>query len=235
MRAIADRYRGLGRDVIAVDEDAVWGERRLGPEPVNYATAWPAFYELLHKPGGSRPQAGDDLLELFSALVDDAVRRRAVWVQDWSWTHLIRLIGWDEQLIGSVSARMGEIAEAVSPLLIHLRVDPQVALRRALEERGAVWFNRHVAAPLGIEVTPEFVRSAARRFAAWQHAAPHVVPGWEVRVVDAHGPSRPVWRERCSTRLRLPRGNLRNRLRRPTGRHGGVLSRNGEAQYDLGA
>ena len=64
MRGLAERFRECGQPVLEVDEDAVWGRRQLGPEPVDPGTAWPEFSELLH----ARPLGSQTPAEVLAAL-----------------------------------------------------------------------------------------------------------------------------------------------------------------------
>ena len=176
VRALAGRFRSLGREVFLIDEDAVWGERQLGSAPVDYTTASPLFHELIHK----RRDAGgvptpDQVVRAFERLMNDALSRSAMWLQDWCWPDLLDGLGWDSQVARVTSRRLQQIGAAVTPRVIYLRVDASEALRRALEERGPVWFNRYAGAQLDQPVTASMVDHVA---AAKREAEPHGSMPW---------------------------------------------------------
>jgi thymidylate kinase len=186
MRALAECYRNLGRDVMTIDEDAVWGERRLDQAPVDHTTASPLFYDLLHR---ERPTgvglAPVDVVPVFEHLVQEARDRGAVWLQDWSWPDLLDQLGWDHATVRQTSQSLQQIGAAVTPRVLYLRVDPAVALRRAVDERGAVWFRRHAGAPLAEPVTAATVEQVAARSRAAEPARIDALAAWTTTYLDA--------------------------------------------------
>ena len=188
MRTLAAGLRGRGDSVLEVSEDAVWGERQLGTLPVDYATAWPEFRALLHeRPSGGSPT----VTEVFDAFV--RVQRRVaasrVWIQDWSWIDLAGMLPWARAPEGALLACSGDlqhVARSLRPLVLHVRVDPQDSLRRAVAERGWVWFDRHAGESsdgLGREerlrALADLYRERERRRLRVLHAG-----GWDVVVID---------------------------------------------------
>src|SRR3954464_11117786 len=79
IRELARRYRDSGCDIMLIDEDAVWGKRRLDGAPVDHTTASPRFYKLLH-----RERPAEDVLDqaaivqFVDELVSEALHRRAI-------------------------------------------------------------------------------------------------------------------------------------------------------------
>ena len=189
MRTLAAGLRGLGNSVIEVDEDAVWGERQLGTLPVDYATAWPEFRALLHeRPCGGSPT----VTEVFEAFV--RVQRRVaasrVWIQDWSWIDLAGMLPWacaHEGALLAFSCDLQRVARSLWPLVLHLRIDPQDSLRRAVAERGWVWFDRHAGVSSDGLGREERLRALAASYRERERRRLRVLDagGWDVIVIDA--------------------------------------------------
>ena len=207
MRCLAERYRGLGREVMAIDEDAVWGERRVDRAPVDYTTASSLFYDLLHSErdaGGCPPP--DQVVQVFEQLVNEALDRSAIWLQDWCWSDLLGMLGWDHQAVRVTLQQLQKIAAALAPRVIYLRVDPSVALLRALEERGPRWFNRHATTPFDGPVTATMVDNMAALSRRAESARIGALAGWATTSVDAAAPHHEVleaiWQELEQPQLR---------------------------------
>lgn len=201
MRTLAAGLRGQGDSVIEVSEDAVWGERQLGTLPVDYATAWPEFRALLHeRPSGGSPT----VTEVFDAFA--RVQRRAaaarVWIQDWSWIDLAGMLPWahaSEEALLAFSCDLQRVARPRWPLVLHLRIDPHDSLRRAVAERGWVWFDRHAGAASADLGRAERLRALAASYREGERRRLRVldVGGWDVVIIDAH--------EGCAAVLRSAR------------------------------
>lgn len=201
MRTLAAGLRGRGDSVIEVSEDAVWGERQLGTLPVDYATAWPEFRALLHE----RPSDGSPTVtEVYDAF--ERVQRRVaasrVWIQDWSWIDLAGMLPWARAHDGALLAfacDLQRVAQSFRPLVLHLRVDPQDSLRRAVAERGWVWFNRHAGASSADLGREERLRALAASYRERERERRRLLDagGWEVVAIDAH--------EGCDSVLRRAR------------------------------
>jgi len=189
MRTLAAGLRGLGNSVIEVGEDAVWGDRQLGTLPVDYATAWPEFRALLHE----RPcDVSPTVTEVFDAFA--RVQRRAaaarVWIQDWSWIDLAGMLPWARAHEGALlafSCDLQRVARSLSPLVLHLRIDPQDSLRRAVAERGWVWFDRHAGVSSDGLGREERLRALAASYRERERRRLRVLEagGWDVIVIDA--------------------------------------------------
>lgn len=200
MQELAGRYRSHGRDVMVIDEDAVWGQRRLDAASVDVSTANPLFQQLLHqeRAAGERLSPAD-LVTAFEFLVGQATARDAVWLQDWSWTDLLAVVGWDASLVAQTSRTVRELAASLAPRVLYLQVDPRRALSRALAERGQVWFNRHAGRPLTAAVTPAALEDLAAVRLSAEPKVLQALTGWEVTAIDAAAPGGDVadvvWQE----------------------------------------
>ena len=189
MRGLAATLRDRGDSVAEVAEDAVWGERQLGTLPVEYATAWPEFHTLLHeRPSGGSPTA----TEVFDAFV--RVQRRVaiahVWIQDWSWIDLAGMLPWAHAHEGALlafSCDLQRAARSVSPLVLHLRIDPLDSLQRAVSERGWMWFDRHAGASFEDIGREERLQALAASYRERERRRLRVLDtgGWDVVVIDA--------------------------------------------------
>jgi hypothetical protein len=63
-----------------------------------------------------------------------------VWIQDWSWINLAGMLPWargNEGALLAFSCELQRVARSLWPLVLHLRIDPQDSLQRAVAERGA--------------------------------------------------------------------------------------------------
>jgi len=188
MRTLAAGLRGLGNSVIEVGEDAVWGERQLGTLPVDYATAWPEFRALLHeRPCGGSPT----VTEMFDTFVcvQQRVAASGVWIQDWLWIDLAEMLPQARAHEGALLAFSGDlqhVARSLSPLVLHVRVDPQDSLRRAVAERGWVWFDRHAGESSDGLGREERLRALADLYRERERRRLHVLEagGWDVVVID---------------------------------------------------
>ena len=182
LRALAARCQLAGQEVLAIDEDAVWGERRFDTAPVDLTTAWPVFQDLMHRNRSVHPDA---VVRVFTGFVDEVLARDAVWLQDWPWSLLLQMIGWDQQAQRATALRLQDAARALNPRVLLLDVDSDLALRRALAERGEVWFNRHAGAPLNAPVTSAVVGELAAR----RRIEARSQDGWAVTRLDATAPA----------------------------------------------
>lgn len=189
MRTLAARLRGLGGSVIEVSEDAVWGERQLGTLPVDYATAWPEFRALLHeRPSGGSPTV-TEVFDTF-ARVHRRVAAARVWIQDWSWIDLAEMLPWacaNEEALLAFSCDLQRVARSRWPLVLHLRIDPQHSLRRAVAERGWIWFDRHAGGSADDRGREERLRALAASYRERERRRLRVLEagGWDVVVIDA--------------------------------------------------
>jgi hypothetical protein len=189
--------------VLEVSEDAVWGERQLGTLPVDYATAWPEFRALLHeRPCGGSPT----VTEVFDAFVHVQQRATAsgVWIQDWSWIDLAGMLPWARAHEGALLAFSGDlqhVARSLRPLVLHVRVDPQDSLRRAVAERGGVWFDRHTGVSSDGLGREKRLRALAASYREREQRRLRVleVGGWDVAVIDAQAGCAAVLRSALET------------------------------------
>ena len=173
--------------VVRITEDDVWGRRETGESPVDRLSGREDFRRLVF-----RPPDGDSaarIMQLFAQLVDECVAAKSLWLQDWTWPELIRMSLElpTEQEVGQTSAQVRALAEPVRPLIVHLDLDPQVAVQRALQERGDIWFNRHFGRSLHAPVQVEDIRAGAARYRSTSEAKLDALSaaGWQVRRVDA--------------------------------------------------
>jgi hypothetical protein len=188
LRELAAALRELGDSVIEVSEDAVWGERQLGPLPVDYATAWPEFRALLHdRPSGGSPTM-TEVFDAFARVQQRAAASR-VWIQDWSWIDLAGMLPWtraNEGALLAFSRELQRVARSLWPLVLHLRIDPQGSLRRAVAERGWVWFDRHAGASSDDLGREERLRALAASYRESERRRLRMLDagGWDVVVID---------------------------------------------------
>ena len=183
MRAVAAKLRGDARDVLSITEDDVWGDRQLDDAPVDRSSAVPLFVELLHeeRDGGTSPAM---VVKAFQLLMQEALDRSAIWLQDWTWPDMFSMLGWDRQMRLQTSTRLQQMSTPLFPVVVYLRLDPSQALRRALNERGMTWFNRYAQRRLEEPVTAELVSEVAARK---REAVPQRIAdlaGWQVLFVD---------------------------------------------------
>jgi hypothetical protein len=186
VRDIAAELSERGEPILLVDEDAVWGERRLDDEPVDYRTAWPEFRALLHE-RQSVPTA-EDLMSAFGS-IEERVPTEGVWLQDWSWIDLAATLPWSESASAllAFAVALRERAARLQLIWLHLTVDPNVGLQRVVAERGRVWLARHI----GIEACSDVdaLRILAARSEAWESRVSPVLAsaGWVRQEIDGEG------------------------------------------------
>jgi hypothetical protein len=172
VRDIAAELQGRGEQLLVLDEDAVWGERRFDEAPVDYGTAWSEFRELLHKT--QIPPTPEDLIRTFG-LIEARVPNNGVWLQDWSWIDLAASLPWssgNETDLVAFAVALRARAAGLRLAAIHLIVNPEVGLRRVVAERGRTWLARHT----GVEACSD--AQAVRIFEARSEA-------WESRISPA--------------------------------------------------
>ena len=183
MLGLAARYRQFG-EVLEVSEDEVWGTRELGTAPVDRSSASPLFFDLLHGVAG-RGIGPEAVIEAFRQLQQEVLRRSAVWLQDWYWADLLNMLGWRREVRQQTLRSLRDLSTVLAPLVIYLQVDPEVALHRALRERGAVWFNRYAGRPFDEPVTRSVVSEVAAVRSKAEAARKAEIVGWPVAFVDA--------------------------------------------------
>jgi hypothetical protein len=189
MRSLAAALRSLGDSVVEVPEDGVWGERQLGTLPVDYATAWPEFRVLLHQRPSAGPPTVSEVFDAFSC-VQRRVAASHVWIQDWSWIDLAGMLPWaraNEAALLAFSCELQRVARSLRPLVLHLRIDPLDSLRRAVAERGWVWFDRHAGPPSEELGREELLRTLAASYRQRERRRLRVLDtgGWDVVEIDA--------------------------------------------------
>lgn len=197
MQYLAARLRDEERPVLTVTEDDVWGVRQLDTGPVDRLSALPLFFDLLHRPG-SAPATPDMVAAAFEQLAQLAIDLSAAWLQDWAWPDLFRMLGWDSDTRRRASATLRRIAAPLQPQVIYLQLDRTLALTRALDERGPVWFNRYAARPVDLPVTAEVVERVSMDRDRLEDEVMSDLSGWEVQLVPSDRPreevAAEVWR-----------------------------------------
>lgn len=194
MKALATALSTSGTSAcMTLTEDEVWGKRQLGLAPVDYRSARPEFARLLH-PTAPHEERAARLVDAFSTAATRANALDATWLQDWVWSDLAHACLDDKATPtgAEVTAQLLQVAtdHAVRPMVLSLRVDAQVALRRALIERGQTWFNRHLGTDVHAAVDDERLTDLAD---AYERAVPArreqlLAAGWEVVDINADGP-----------------------------------------------
>lgn len=216
IRELATRYRDSGSEVIFIDEDAVWGKRRLDGAPVDYATASPRFYQLLHR---ERP-AEDPLdraavVKFVDELVSEALYRRAICLQDWTWPALLHMLGWDDDAVRETFRDIQRRLAPITPQVIHLDIDGRRGLERALAQRGQVWLNRYAGAPLDDPIRRSFLDRLAATKKDAEATAIAGLAEWPTTIVDASATKKQVadavWRTLCGDETPPPNENTRPR------------------------
>ena len=198
MRAVAARLRRDARDVLSITEDDVWGDRQLDAAPVDRRSALPLFVELLHeeRDGGTSPAM---VVKAFQLLMQEALDRSAIWLQDWTWPDMFSMLGWDRQLRSQTSTLLQQMSAPLFPVVVYLRLDPSQALCRALSERGTTWFNRYAHRRLEDPVTAQLVSEVAARKRKAEPQRIADLAGWQVHFVDGSSAeadvANAVWRE----------------------------------------
>lgn len=193
MRELARRYRASGFAVMFIDEDAVWGERRVDGSPVDYATASARFYQLLHRQRPAEdPLDRAAIVKFVDELVSEALQKRAICLQDWTWPGLLDMLGWDGDAAEETFADIQRGLAPITPQVIHLRIDPKPALERALAERGPVWLNRWAGTPLDQPVLPSFLDQLAATKRDAEAMAVDRMAEWPTAIFDASAPKKRV-------------------------------------------
>src|SRR3954452_2048428 len=122
MAALAERLRAEGVTTLEASEDAVWGVWAVGTTPVDYTTAWPEFYDLLHREQRAARVTPEEVLEVFVRLRDRALDEACVWLQDWPWPDLSDKLGWDTETSRAFSEALLAASAALRPRLLYLRL-----------------------------------------------------------------------------------------------------------------
>ena len=97
---------------------------------------------------------------------------------------MLGMLSWDSRVAKETSQQLEKISAAVIPRVIYLRVDPDEALMRALDERGTVWFNRHVGMPYDEPVTESMVKAIAATSRVSELARIDALAGWATTYID---------------------------------------------------
>ncbi len=190
MSEIAKTLRHRALPALEVDEDAVWGKRQLGRNPVELTAVWPEFRELLHKPKPQISPTAADLLHTFQCVQDRAERAGAIWIQDWSWLDVAEMLPWtqsDHRLLLKFSMDLRIMAEQLRPTVLYLRADPEHALRRAIADRGPVWFERHADGMVPASNSKERLSTLASMYAKREQLRRRVLEdgGWTPVYIDS--------------------------------------------------
>jgi thymidylate kinase len=114
--------------------------------PENWFFEWPAYTDLAERFHERRYPSADDLLAAFDRLRGD-VGPGALWVQEWSWIDLAEDLPWaerDDDALARFSAELAHRAADLRPMILYLAVDPEIAVRRAVVQRGEAWFKRPI-------------------------------------------------------------------------------------------
>ena len=67
--------------------------------------------------GKARPPA--QVVQVFEQLVNEALDRSAIWLQDWCWSDLLGMLGWDHQAVRVTLQQLQKIAAALAPRVIY--------------------------------------------------------------------------------------------------------------------
>lgn len=191
MRAFATEIAARGTAAcMTLTEDEVWGERQLGLAPVDFQSARPEFAALLD-PAVTHEERAVRLVDAFRTAATRANALNATWLQDWVWSDLAHACLGDEaaSTATDLTAHLLRLAtdHGLHPTVLFLRLDPEIALRRALIERGQTWFNRHHGADVHAAVDSERLIDLAN---AYGRAVPArrkqlSAAGWHVADVNA--------------------------------------------------
>jgi thymidylate kinase len=194
MEALAAAFStGAGSACMALTEDDVWGKRQLGLAPVDHRSARPEFVRLLD-PTASYDERAAGLVDAFLSAVARANAMDALWLQDWVWSDLARACLRDggTPTAADVTRELVKLARegGVQATVLFLHVHPEVALRRALAERGQVWLNRHLGADVRATVDTDRLTEVAQAYG--RGVAPRRQQlsddGWKVADISAAGP-----------------------------------------------
>lgn len=215
MSDIATTLRAHALPVLEVNEDALWGKRQLGWSPVELTGVWPEFRELLHTPRAQRSPTAVDLLQTFQRVQNRAERDGAVWIQDWSWLDVAEMWPWaktDERLLLRFALELRTIAEQLRPAVLYLSIDPERALRRAVADRGPVWFERHAEGDVSAPNAAERLVALASMYGKREHLRRRILEdgGWTPAYIDGCGSRQAVLRA-ALTALGLDACTLVNR------------------------
>jgi hypothetical protein len=178
---------------MALTEDDVWGQRQLGFAPVDRRSARPEFARLLD-PTASYDERAARLVDAFRSAVARANAMDALWLQDWVWSDVARacLPDGGTPTAAEVNGELLGLARegGVQPIVLFLQVDPEVALRRALTERGQVWLNRHLGADVHAAVDADRLTEVAQRYGRRVATRRQQLSddGWAVADLSADGP-----------------------------------------------
>jgi len=189
MAALADRLRADGSRVLELSEDAVWGERAVGSDPVDYTTAWPVFYDLLHRDQRVFRVSPAEVLEVFLKLRDQVIAERSVWLQDWPWPDLPDKLGWDAAASLALSDDLLAASKLLRPRLLYLRVDATAALQQAARSRGTAWLNRHAGLAVDAPADGAAVATVARRWVTGEATRLEGLRPWQPVGLDASQPA----------------------------------------------
>jgi thymidylate kinase len=181
------------RACMTLTEDEVWGERQLGLAPVDLRSARPEFAALLNSATPHEERAAR-LVDAFRRAATRANALSATWLQDWVWSDLAHACLGDKAspTATDVTAHLVHLAtdHGFHPTVLFLRVDAQVALRRALTERGPTWFNRHHGADVRAVIDSAGLMDLADAYARAVPARREQLEavGWDVVGVNADEP-----------------------------------------------
>lgn len=168
-----------------ISEDDVWGRRELGSAPVDLASARSDFRQLIFERRSADPTG--EAVGLFSTLLAKCHSAGELWLQDWTWPDLIALM-WVAPAADRIalSRRLRVLADPVGALILYLDVRSEVAVARALAERGPAWFNRHFHRPLSAPVVADDIRAGAAQYEQrrTEHLDFILAAGWRVRHLD---------------------------------------------------
>jgi hypothetical protein len=189
MSEVATFLRNNDVPVLEVCEDALWGKRQLGWDPVELTGVWPEFRELLHEPLPRGSITSANVLNTFQRIRDRAAQSGAVWIQDWSWLDLTILL-WpkaDKRKVARFTDDLRTLAEPLRPAVLYLRTNPESALRRAVAERGEVWLERHAANRVSAPTHNERLVALAAFYGRREHFRRRVLQnsGWTLVCLDA--------------------------------------------------
>ncbi len=186
---LAAMFGSLGSSVLMISEDDVWGKRELGVDPVSYATALPEFSALMRD--HRTPPTADAILQTFERVRERYLRDQTTWIQDWSWLDLASaLLGRHRhaELMNTFAADLLDVARNLNPVVLYLRLDPEIGLERAARERGMIWLRRHAGVPANTEIRDgDLIRGLVDHYRGQESERLKFLggSGWELLFVDA--------------------------------------------------
>lgn len=186
---LAGVFGSCGSRVLMICEDDVWGRREFGLDPVSHADALPEFSAVLHDQ--RMPLSADVLLRTFAQVRARYFRGQAAWIQDWSWLDLASdLLGGRHQgaPLTEFSRDLLEEACDLNPVVLFLRLDPELGLARAVRERGTTWLRRHAGALGATDFCDgDLVRGLVDHYAGQECERLELLggSGWETLIIDA--------------------------------------------------